>query len=179
MPKKKWAERQQGDEGGGHKKPSRVWILDAGKTLRAVMVTTGLNDNRYVEILSGDLNLLVGLNLMDASGNNYDPTSTYSAFRSWLLGGTATNMANMLSVQLATMELAAFNSKVSANAKVYAPGLVTYGLTTAGGFINTPALWVGGDSGRRRSRGVLNPLVEHRVRVVEVRRHRLVLDDID
>src|SRR5258706_1228268 len=41
--------------GGWHKKQSKVWVLDANKNLKLVMITTGLNDNRYVEVSSGDL----------------------------------------------------------------------------------------------------------------------------
>jgi len=41
----------------------------------------------------------------NADGSGHTFTSSYSAFRTWLLGGTATNMAYMLSAQLATLEL--------------------------------------------------------------------------
>lgn len=51
-----------------------------------------------------ELSLLSGLNLVDANGNAFDPT-TYGQFRTWLLGGNATNMAYMLSVHLAAMRL--------------------------------------------------------------------------
>lgn len=52
------------------------------------------------------------------------PTDTYSHFRSWLLGATATNMSYMLSAQLATMELNVAFTKVSGSAYVYAPNVV-------------------------------------------------------
>ena len=51
-----------------------------------------------------ELGLLSGLNLVDANGNAFNPT-TYTQFRTWLLGGNATNMAYMLSVHLAAMRL--------------------------------------------------------------------------
>jgi hypothetical protein len=58
-------------------------------------------------------NLLTNINLRKADGTNYDilpsPGNTfvaaYNSFRTWILGATATNMAYMLSAQLATMEL--------------------------------------------------------------------------
>ena len=49
--------------------------------------------------------LLNGLCLRDANGAVHTFTSDYSKFRSWLLSATATNMAYMLSAQLATLEL--------------------------------------------------------------------------
>ena len=64
---------------------------------------------------------MVTLNLRDGAGNNFDP-ATYTAFRSWLLSATATNMAYMLSAQLAAMELNVLNGKVNGSAIVYAPG---------------------------------------------------------
>lgn len=54
--------------------------------------------------LAPELGLLSSLNLADANGNAFNP-GTYTAFRTWLLGGNATNMAYMLSVHLAAMTL--------------------------------------------------------------------------
>lgn len=61
-----WRERMmQGGEGRGSDMMmrqrqgksnfSRVWILENGKNLKPVTVQTGLNDNRYVEVVGGDL----------------------------------------------------------------------------------------------------------------------------
>jgi hypothetical protein len=47
---------------------------------------------------------LSGLNLRNATGAHFDPGS-YTAFRSWLLGANATNMAYMLSAQMSAMWL--------------------------------------------------------------------------
>jgi hypothetical protein len=54
--------------------------------------------------------LLNGLHLVNASGNPYTVpsgsfTTAYASFRTWILGATATNMAYMLSAQLAALEL--------------------------------------------------------------------------
>lgn len=85
--------------------------------------TLGFWSNRNGQALFGadDLTLMVGLNLRNADGTDFDPAS-YAAFRSWLLSATATNMAYMLSAQLAAMELNVLNGFVSASALIYAPG---------------------------------------------------------
>lgn len=70
---------------------------------------------------ASDLAWLVGLNLRDGAGNNFDP-ATYTVFRSWLLSASATNMAYMLSAQLSAMELNVLNGKVNGGAIIYAPG---------------------------------------------------------
>jgi hypothetical protein len=94
-------------------------------------LTLGFWSNRNGQALidSTDLSMLAGLNLRNADGSNFDPT-TYAALRTWLLNGTAVNMAYMLSVQLAAMELNVFNNKVSGSALVY----------TGSGFVTINAL---------------------------------------
>lgn len=69
--------------------------------------------------LAPELALLSSLNLRNAAGANFDPVS-YNQFRSWLLGGDAVNMAYMLSVQLAAMELNVEAGYVDGNA-TYVP----------------------------------------------------------
>jgi hypothetical protein len=71
-----------------------------------------------------DLALMVELNLRDGKGNNFDPKN-YAAFRSWLLSATATNMAYMLSAQLAAMELNVLNGNVNGGSLIYAPGTLS------------------------------------------------------
>jgi len=86
-------------------------------------MTLGFWSNKNGGALVGadDLAMLVGLNLRNANGSNYDP-ATWKSLSSWLLAATATNMANMLSAQLAAMELNVFNGKVSGGSLIYAPG---------------------------------------------------------
>lgn len=79
------------------------------------------NRNGQAMISGADLAMLVALNLRNANGSNFDP-GNYSALRSWLLNATATNMAYMLSAQLAAMELNVYNGLVNGSAMVYAPG---------------------------------------------------------
>jgi hypothetical protein len=71
--------------------------------------------------LEPELALLRALNLRTANGGNFDPT-TYTQFRNWLLNATATNMAYMLSAQLAGMALNVEAGFVDGNALIYAPG---------------------------------------------------------
>jgi hypothetical protein len=71
--------------------------------------------------LGTDLTLMKELNLRDGSGNAFDPAN-YKAFRTWLLSASATNMAYMLSAQLAAMELNVLNGNVNGSSLIYAPG---------------------------------------------------------
>jgi len=64
---------------------------------------------------------MVSLNLRNANGTDFNPAN-YAAFRTWLLNATATNMAYMLSAQLAAMELNVLNGFVSISSLIYAPG---------------------------------------------------------
>jgi len=86
-------------------------------------LTLGFWSNKNGQKLFGadDLALMVSLNLRDAKGSAFNPAS-YTVFRNWLLSAKATNMAYMLSAQLAAMELNVLNGKVSGDALIYAPG---------------------------------------------------------
>lgn len=79
------------------------------------------NKNGQALFTSYDLAYLVGQNLRDAKGGNFDPAS-YSTYRSWLLSATATNMAYMLSAQLSAMDLNVRHGFVSGGSLIYAPG---------------------------------------------------------
>ena len=69
-----------------------------------------------------ELTLLNGLYLRNAAGARMNFGCDYTAFRNWLLSATATNMAYMLSAQLAAMELNVEAGFVNGGALVYAPG---------------------------------------------------------
>ncbi len=71
--------------------------------------------------LAPELSLLSSLNLKNANGSDFNPT-TYASFRTWLLNGNAVNMSYMLSVQLSAMMLNVEAGMVSGSALVYAPG---------------------------------------------------------
>ena len=72
--------------------------------------------------LCPELSLLNALCLRNATGGDADFACNYAAFRNFLLGATATNMANMLSAQLAAMELNVEAGFVNPGSLIYAPG---------------------------------------------------------
>ena len=84
---------------------------------------TGFWTNKNGQALFGpdDLASMVSLNLRNANGSTFDPSS-YGAFKSWLQGASATNMAYDLSAQLAAMKLNVLNGRVSGSSLVAAPG---------------------------------------------------------
>ena len=86
-------------------------------------LTLGFWSNKNGQNLFGstDLALMVSLNLRNGTGAHFNPTN-YAAFRTWILSATATNMAYMLSAQMAAMQLNVFNGKVDGNSMIYAPG---------------------------------------------------------
>jgi hypothetical protein len=94
------------------------------------------NKNGQRLFTTSDLTYLVGRNLRNANGSNFDPTS-YSAFRSWLLSATATNMSYMLSAQMSAMILNVRHGKVNGNALIYAPGTTS---ANGAGFATVNAL---------------------------------------
>jgi hypothetical protein len=79
------------------------------------------NKNGQALIDAGDRAALSALNLRNANGTNFDP-ATNAALRTWLLNANATNMAYMLSAQLAAMKLNVLNGFVNGGALIYAPG---------------------------------------------------------
>jgi hypothetical protein len=96
-------------------------------TVRSNGRTLGFWSNRNGQVLFGsdDLAAMVALNLRNANGTHFNPAS-YAAFRTWLLNATATNMAYMLSAQLAAMKLNIDNGFVDAGA-TYVPAGMTIG----------------------------------------------------
>lgn len=102
------------------------------------------NKNGEARISEADLSMLRSYNLRNADGSHFDPT-TYAQLRTWLLNGTATNMAYMLSVQMAAMRLNIYNGLTSGSG-FYVPAnktinqivaaantsLATYGYTPSG-----------------------------------------------
>jgi hypothetical protein len=68
----------------------------------------------------GGLAYLNGLHLRNAAGGLVVPFGSYTIFRTWILGATATNMSYMLSAQLAAMELNVGAGFVSGGSIVYA-----------------------------------------------------------
>lgn len=92
----------------------------SNKNGQALITTT--NKGQPTDTLQANVQtLLDGLNLRKGDGTflyTGNPL-TYSQLRSFLLGATATNMANMLSAQLAAMELNVYTGKVTGSALIY------------------------------------------------------------
>ena len=101
------------------------------------------NKNNQRLETNSDFTALTALNLVTGQGTAQDFTGTLGQNRTtlnqFLLGANVTNMANMLSAQLATMKLNVLHGFVSGSALVYAPALSGCG-TVAGlsslGFIS-------------------------------------------
>ncbi|MFM7321360.1 MAG: hypothetical protein ACKO5K_07540, partial [Armatimonadota bacterium] len=92
------------------------------------------NKNGQALVGSDDLAMLRSMNLVNGNGTAFDPL-TKDQLRTFLLGATSTNMANMLSAQLAAMCLNVHNGLVDASALVYAPGAAganAFGAITVG-----------------------------------------------
>lgn len=83
-------------------------------------LTLGFWSNKNGQSLIGstDLGMLTALNLRNLNGTAFDPASN-TAFKNWILAAKAENMANMLSAQLAAMELNVFNGKVNGSSLVW------------------------------------------------------------
>ena len=100
--------------GGGH--TLGYWSNKNGKATLNDAPCMGSN------CMASELALLSSLCLRTAGGGDFDPTS-YTELRTWLLEGNAVNMAYMLSVQLAAMQLNVEAGFVDGGALVYAPGV--------------------------------------------------------
>ena len=83
-------------------------------------LTLGFWSNKNGEKLYSNA-VAVAQNLRDGAGNSFDPAN-FKAFNKWILSASATNMAYMLSAQLAAMTQNVNNGNVSASAILYAPG---------------------------------------------------------
>lgn len=94
------------------------------------------NKNGQKLITSSDLLALKNLCLRNASGQDFDPGNALN-LRTWLLGANATNMAYMLSAQLAAMKLNVLHGFVNGNALIYAPGTQS---ANAAGFATVNAI---------------------------------------
>ena len=94
------------------------------------------NKNGRALIRPEDLGFLAGLNLRELNGDNFDPTR-YSDLRTWLLNANATNMACMLSVHTASMNLNVIHGFVDEDALIYAEGT---GLENGYGFATVRAV---------------------------------------
>jgi hypothetical protein len=91
------------------------------------------NKNGQALINSADLLALRNLNLVNATGSVFDPT-TAAQVKSWLLSANATNMAYMLSAQLAATTLDVRHGFLSDSQLIYAPSLIGFSGVSSLGF---------------------------------------------
>ena len=103
---------------------------------------------------------ITAMNLRNANGTAFDPTN-YAGFRTWLLNGTATNMAYMLSVQLTAMRLNVEAGFVSGSA-YYVPygGTVTELIDEANALLGADGVTLAGDPNRAAQEVLKNYLDE-------------------
>jgi hypothetical protein len=92
------------------------------------------NKNGQKLIDAADLAALRDLNLVNANGTAFDPT-TAKQVKEWLRNSTAVNMAYKLSVHLACMKLNVLNGFVDPAAVVHAPGCGDASLDPSGNYI--------------------------------------------
>ena len=121
-------------------------------------LTLGFWSNKNGQKLENadDFAMLNALCLRDAAGGNADFNGSVNAQRTalntWLLNANATNMANMLSAQLAAMELNVLNHTVSpafgvdATALVYGGDCIANYFPGSNGFITISALITAAES---------------------------------
>ena len=99
-------------------------------------ILTGASAGNGANLLLAVKNLLNspcngGQVLVNANGTRHNFTGTYADFRTWILGATATNMAYMLSAQLAALKLDVAYAGVDSNAFDLCSGHTVNELMTA------------------------------------------------
>jgi hypothetical protein len=108
--------------------------------------------------MAPELAMLTGLNLRKANGADFNP-ATYAAFKTWLLSATATNMAYMLSAQLAAMDLNVEAGLVNGDA-FYIPygGTINQLMTAANNALGADGYTPAGDPNRSTQETLKNYL---------------------
>jgi hypothetical protein len=100
------------------------------------------NKNGQALITATDVAGLVALNLRNANGTAFDPTGSLAQSKSqintWLLNGNATNMAYMLSVQMAATYLSTQHGFTNASVVVDGTNTVTQEIAYANGLLANP-----------------------------------------
>ncbi|MEO6252596.1 MAG: T9SS type A sorting domain-containing protein [Ferruginibacter sp.] len=92
--------------------------------------------------MAGAMAALTALNLRNANGTAFDP-ATYTAYKNWSQAATGTNMAYMLSAQMAAMKLNMRCAGVSGTMIIYAPGT---GSANAFGFASVGSVMTEADN---------------------------------
>ncbi len=80
-----WMRKNDNDQGQNSDasvmKTGRIWILEGGKNLKSVSVSTGINDNRYVEIAGNDIKegdeVVIGMNGAETVSTSAQQTNPF------------------------------------------------------------------------------------------------------
>jgi hypothetical protein len=118
------------------------------------------NKNGQKLIDQTDIDALNALHLVYGDGSNFVYTA-YTTYRNWLLGANATNMAYMLSAQLAAMQLNVLNGFVDGTALVYdGVGFVTVNalIAAAEAALTSDNITLAGDPNRAAQEALKNAL---------------------
>ena len=91
-------------------------------------IITGNSAGNGTTLLPAVVTLLNSCQMRNANGTVHTFTNSYSAFRTWLLGATATNMAYMLSAQLVALKLDVTYAGVDGNAYDLCSGMTVNAL---------------------------------------------------
>lgn len=110
---------------------------------------TGNANGTGTTLLPSVVTLLNACQLRNADGSLHSFTNNYAAFKTWLLGATATNMAYMLSAQLAALELDVYFGKVdSASFDLCSASTVAYLIASACDQLHDNAVTLSGNAAR-------------------------------
>ncbi len=121
---------------------------------RALTLGYYSNKNGQATLSASDFVALTALNLRNADGSARDFTGALATNKTnlakWLLGAKATNMAYMLSAQLATLELNVLHLLVDPSDQVCEFGNETIGdiITDADSYLSSHGVVLGGDASR-------------------------------
>ena len=94
-------------------------------------ILTGSSAGNGTTLFANVVTLLNSCALVNANGSVHVFTNSYSAFKTWLLGANATNMAYMLSAQLATLKLDVNFNDLDGNAFDLCSNMTVNGLISA------------------------------------------------
>jgi hypothetical protein len=100
----------------------------SNKNGNKLITSDGANTGTGTTLKPEVVTLLNACQLRNANGTVHTFTNTYSAFRTWLLGANATNMAYMLSAQLAALKLNVYFNKTDGGAFDLCSGMTVNGL---------------------------------------------------
>jgi hypothetical protein len=158
---------------GGSGPVNGLYFTNVCFVTNAKALTLGFWSNRTGQALETDADFvsLTNLNLRNGDGSTRDFTDTLAknktALSTWLLNATATNMAYMLSAQLATMQLNV-NHGLDPNLLIYAPGTnsanaagyatIAAVMAEANTLLGTKGIILSGDTDRARAEALKTAL---------------------